>query len=159
MIYKSTIDLVNDLEKNGHLIRIKEEVDPNLEMAAIQLRVFEKGGKALLFENIKGCEFQAVSNLFGTPERSAFIFRNSFEKMQQLIALKNDPLKILKAPFKNFSLAMLAKKSLPKKVNGLPSNFATTTIDKIPLIKCWPNDGGAFITLLKYILKTQQILE
>jgi len=147
VIYKSTIDLVNDLEKNGHLIRIKEEVDPNLEMAAIQLRVYEKGGKAVLFENIKGCEFQAVSNLFGTPERSEFIFRNTFEKVQQLIELKNDPLKILKAPFKNFSLAMMAKKSLPKKVNGLPSNFKETTIDKLPLIKCWPDDGGAFITL------------
>jgi len=147
VIYKSTIDLVNDLEKNGHLIRIKEEVDPNLEMAAIQLRVYEKGGKAVLFENIKGCEFQAVSNLFGTPERSDFIFRNTFEKVQQLIELKNDPLKILKAPFKNFSLAMMAKKSLPKKVNGLPSNFKETTIDKLPLIKCWPDDGGAFITL------------
>ena len=136
MNYKSTIDLVNDLEKNGHLIRIKEEVDPNLEMAAIQLRVFQQGGKAVLFENIKGCEFQAVSNLFGTLERSEFIFRNTFEKVQQLIELKNDPLKILKAPFKNFSLAMMAKKSLPKKVNGLPSNFKETTIDKLPLIKC-----------------------
>ena len=147
MIYKSTIDLVNDLEKNGHLIRIKEEVDSNLEMAAIQLRVYEKGGPAILFENIKGCEFQAVSNLFGTPERSEFIFKNSLEKVQQLIELKNDPLKILKVPFKNFSLAMLAKKSLPKKVNGLPSNFKETSIDKLPLIKCWPDDGGAFITL------------
>lgn len=147
MIYKSTIDLVNDLEKNGHLIRIKEEVDPNLEMAAIQLRVYEKGGKAILFENIKGCEFQAVSNLFGTPERSEFIFRNTFEKVQQLIELKNDPLKLLKAPIKNFSLAMMARKSFPKKVSRLPSHFSETTIDKLPLIKCWLDDGGAFITL------------
>ena len=78
MIYSSTKQCVEDLEKHGHLIRIKEEVDPNLEMAAIHLRVFEKGGPAILFENIKGCEFQAVSNLFGTIERSKFIFRNSF---------------------------------------------------------------------------------
>jgi 4-hydroxy-3-polyprenylbenzoate decarboxylase len=147
VIYKSTIDLVNDLEKNGHLVRLKEEVDPNLEMAAIQLRVYEKGGPAILFENIKGCEFMAVSNLFGTPERSEFIFRNTFEKVQQLIELKNNPLSLLKAPIENFSLAMLARKSLPKKVNSLPSHFKETTIDKLPLIKCWPNDGGAFITL------------
>ena len=93
MIYNSTIDLINDLEKHGHLIRIKEEVDPNLEMAAIQLRIFEKGGPAVLFENIKGCEFPAVSNLFGTPERSKFIFRETFDKVQQLIELKNDPIK------------------------------------------------------------------
>lgn len=147
MIYKSTIDLVNDLEKNGHLIRIKEEVDPNLEMAAIQLRIFEKGGPAILFENIKGCDFPAVSNLFGTLERSKFIFRDTFEKVQQLIELKNDPIKALKSPLKNLSLGLLARKSFPKKRNGLPNNFKETTIDKLPLIKCWPNDGGAFITL------------
>ena len=70
MIYKSTIDCINDLEKNGHLVRIKEEVDPNLEMAAIQLRVHKQGGKAILFENIKGCKFMAVSNLFGTRMKS-----------------------------------------------------------------------------------------
>jgi len=145
--YKSTIDCVNDLEKNGHLIRIKKEVDPNLEMAAIQLRVFEKGGPAILFENIKGCEFKAVSNLFGTPERSQFIFRNTFKKVQQLIELKNDPLKAIKSPIKNFSLGIMVKNALPKKVSGLPSYMEETTIDKLPLIKCWPDDGGAFITL------------
>jgi 4-hydroxy-3-polyprenylbenzoate decarboxylase len=147
MIYKSTLDCVNDLENHGHLVRIKEEVDPNLEMAAIQLRVFEQGGKAVLFENIKGCEFMAVSNLFGTLERSQFIFRNTFKKVQQLIELKNDPLKAIKSPIKNFSLGWMAKNALPKKVSGLPSYMKETTIDKLPLIKCWPNDGGAFITL------------
>ncbi|MDG1476390.1 MAG: UbiD family decarboxylase [Vicingaceae bacterium] len=147
MIYKSTLDCVNDLEKNDHLIRIKEEVDPNLEMAAIQLRVFEQGGKAVLFENIKGCDFMAVSNLFGTLERSEFIFRNTFKKVQQLIELKNDPLKAIKSPIKNFSLGLMAKNALPKKVSSLPSYMKETTIDKLPLIKCWPNDGGAFVTL------------
>ena len=147
MIYKSTLDCVNDLEKNGHLVRIKEEVDPNLEMAAIQLRVFENGGKAVLFENIKGCDFMAVSNLFGTLERSKFIFRNTFKKVKQLIELKDDPLKALKSPIKNFSLGLMAKNALPKNVSSLPSYMKETTIDKLPLIKCWPNDGGAFITL------------
>ncbi|MEJ6736739.1 MAG: UbiD family decarboxylase, partial [Flavobacteriales bacterium] len=147
MIYKSTLDCVNDLEKNGHLVRIKEEVDPNLEMAAIQLRVFENGGKAVLFENIKGCDFMAVSNLFGTLERSEFIFRNTFKKVKQLIELKDDPLKALKSPIKNFSLGLMAKNALPKNVSSLPSCMKETTIDKLPLIKCWPNDGGAFITL------------
>lgn len=147
MIYNNTIDLINDLEKHGHLIRIKEEVDPNLEMAAIQLRVFEKGGPAVLFENIKGCDFPAVSNLFGTPERSKFIFRDTFDKVQQLIELKNDPIKALKSPLKNLSVGLLARKAFPKKLSGLPANFKETTIDKLPLIKCWPDDGGAFITL------------
>jgi 4-hydroxy-3-polyprenylbenzoate decarboxylase len=147
MIYKSTKDCVEDLEKNGHLIRIKEEVDPNLEMAAIQLRVFENNGPAILFEKIKGCEFQAVSNLFGTLERSKFIFRATFDKVQQLVELKNDPIKAIKSPFKNLSAGLLALKSLPKKVNSGSILFNETTIDKLPLIKCWEKDGGAFITL------------
>lgn len=147
MIYKSTLDCVNDLEENGHLVRITEEVDPNLEMASIQLRVFEQNGKAVLFENIKGCDFMAVSNLFGTLERSEFIFRNTFEKVQQLIELKDDPLKAIKSPIKNFSLGLMAKNAIPKKVSTLPSYMKETTIDKLPLIKCWPDDGGAFITL------------
>lgn len=147
MIYKSTKDCVEDLEKNGHLIRIKEEVDPNLEMAAIQLRVFENNGPAILFENIKGCEFQAVSNLFGTLERSKFIFRNTFDKVQQLVELKNDPVKAIKSPINNLSAGLLALKSIPKKVSSGPILFKETSIDKLPLIKCWEKDGGAFITL------------
>jgi len=147
MIYKSTKDCVEDLEKHGHLIRIKEEVDPNLEMAAIQLRVFENNGPAVLFENIKGCKFQAVSNLFGTLERSKFIFRHTFDKVQELVEIKNNPIKAIKSPIKNLSTGLLALKSLPKKVSSGPILFNETTIDQLPLIKCWEKDGGAFITL------------
>ncbi len=156
MIYKSTKECVEDLEKHGHLIRIKEEVDPELEMAAIHLRVFENNGPAILFENIKGCEFHAVSNLFGTLERSKFIFRGTFDKVQQLIELKNDPIKAIKSPIKNFSLGWLALKSLPKKVNSGAVLFKETTIDKIPLIKCWEKDGGAFITLPQVFSKNPE---
>ncbi|MCB0401853.1 MAG: UbiD family decarboxylase [Flavobacteriales bacterium] len=147
MNYTCTIDLINDLEKHGHLVRIREEVDPHLEMAAIHLRIYEQGGPAILFEKVKGSPFPAVSNLFGTLERSHFIFRKNFKPVQQLIELKNDPIKALKAPFKNLSLGLLARKAMPKKVSGLPAYFKETTIDQLPLIQCWPNDGGAFITL------------
>ena len=77
MGYKSLAHCVADLERNGHLVRIKEEVDPYLEMAAIHMRVYEQKGPALLFENIKGSKFPAVSNLFGTLDRSHFMFRDS----------------------------------------------------------------------------------
>lgn len=70
MGYTSLQDCVTDLEQNGYLIRIKEEVDPYLEMAAIHMRVFDAQGPALFFEHVKGSEFPAVSNLFGTLERS-----------------------------------------------------------------------------------------
>ena len=66
MGYPNLQACITDLEKHGHLIRIKEEVDPYLQMAAIHLRVFEHEGPAILFENVKGSKFPAVSNLFGT---------------------------------------------------------------------------------------------
>src|ERR1700755_2059795 len=100
MGYKSLKACLDDLEKHGHLIRIKQEVDPYLEMAAIHLRVFEHQGPALLFENVKGSNFPAVSNLFGTVERSKFMFRDTLDKIKTLVDLKNDPVKALKHPFK-----------------------------------------------------------
>lgn len=148
MGYKSLKDCLNDLEKNNHLIRIKEEVDPNLEMAAIHLRVYEMGGPALLYEKVKGTNFQCASNIYGTLERSKFIFRDTFSKIQDLIEIKNNPVKAIKNPFKYAGLSMAALSALPLK-NPLskPVLFKETTIDHLPLIKHWPMDGGAFVTL------------
>jgi 4-hydroxy-3-polyprenylbenzoate decarboxylase len=148
MSYKNLNECLTDLEKNGHLIRIKEEVDPNLEMAAIHLRVHEMKGPALLFENVKGCEFRCASNIFGTLDRSKFIFRDTLSKMQKLIEIKNNPLGVLKNPFKYAGVSLTAFSALPKK-NPLskPVLYKETTIDKLPLIKHWPKDGGAFVTL------------
>jgi len=143
MSYSSLQECIIDLEKNGHLVRIREEVDPNLEMAAIHLRVFEKNGPAILFENIKGCAFHAVSNLFGNIERSRFIFRDSLQNVKDLAAIKDNPLLALKRPL----LALKAAKSRPLKTARNPALWKETTIDQLPLIKCWPDDGGAFITL------------
>jgi 4-hydroxy-3-polyprenylbenzoate decarboxylase len=148
MGYKSLKACLDDLEKNNHLIRIKEEVDPNLEMASIHLRVHEMGGPALLFENVKGTEFKCASNIFGTLDRSKFIFRDTLEKIQTLIEIKNNPVKALKNPFKYANVSLTALSALPLK-NPLskPVLYKETTIDKFPLIKHWPMDGGAFVTL------------
>ena len=148
MTYCTLEDCLIDLEKNGQLIRIKEEVDPYLEMAAIHLRVHEAGGPALLFEKVKGSRFRAASNIFGTLERSEFIFRNALQTVQQLIELKGDPVKAIKNPFKNFSAGLAALKALPKK-NPLqkPVLFEEIKITDIPQIQHWPMDGGAFVTL------------
>ncbi|MDP1843897.1 MAG: UbiD family decarboxylase, partial [Sediminibacterium sp.] len=148
MAYASLEECLLDLEKNGQLIRIKEEVDPYLEMAAIHLRVYEAKGPALLFENVKGSKFRAASNIFGTLERSKFIFRDTIEQVQQLIALKNDPIKALKSPFKNAAVALAAMKALPLK-NPLskPVLYEEIQISDLPLIQHWPKDGGAFVTL------------
>ncbi len=148
MNYRNMEECVNDLEKNGHLIRIHEEVDPYLEMAAIHMRVFEAGGPALLFENVKGSRFRAVSNLFGTVERSKFIFRETWESTQNVIALRNNPMQALKHPFQYVGTGLSARKALPlKKSSGLPAEFEEIQIADLPLIQNWQDDGGAFVTL------------
>ena len=148
MNYASLEQCLIDLEKNGHLVRIKEEVDPYLEMAAIHLRVHEAGGPALLFENVKGSKFRAASNIFGTTERSKFIFRKTFSLVQQLIQLKNNPVEAFKHPFKNMSAGLAALKALPlKNPSSKPVMYQTVNISDLPLIQHWKDDGGAFVTL------------
>ncbi|MDB5191114.1 MAG: UbiD family decarboxylase [Segetibacter sp.] len=148
MNYSSLEECLIDLEKNGHLVRIKEEVDPNLEMAAIHLRVHEAGGPALLFENVKGSKFRAASNIFGSLTRSKFIFRQTFEAVQKIIELKNDPMKAIKNPFKNINTGLAAIKALPlKNPSFKPVLHQQIHVSDLPLIKHWPMDGGAFVTL------------
>jgi 4-hydroxy-3-polyprenylbenzoate decarboxylase len=147
-MYRSLEECVIDLERNGHLVRIREEVDPYLEMAAIHLKVHEAGGPALLFERVKGSRFRAVSNLFGTIDRSKFIFRHTWEAAENVIALRNDPMKALKSPLKHLSTALAASKALPaKKQSGMPAVSQEVRISELPLIHHWPKDGGAFVTL------------
>ncbi|MCW3114745.1 MAG: 3-polyprenyl-4-hydroxybenzoate carboxy-lyase [Segetibacter sp.] len=148
MTYRSLEQCLVDLEKHGHLVRIKEEVDPHLEMAAIHLRVHEAGGPALLFENVKGSKYRAASNIFGTLERSKFIFRDTLESVQKLVELKNDPIKAIKQPFKNLKTGLAAMKAFPlKNPAEKPVLADEIKISDLPLIKHWPMDGGAFVTL------------
>ena len=147
MGYSSLAECVEDLEKHGHLLRIKEEVDPYLEMAAIHLRVYEQKGPAIFFENIKGSPFPAVSNLFGTLERSKFMFRDSLDKVEQLVSLRNDPMKALKNPIKYAGTGLTALTALPLKQSLFKSTFEKTRISQLPQIVNWPMDGGPFITM------------
>lgn len=148
MGYNSLQACITDLEKNGHLIRIKEEVDPYLQMAAIHLRVFEHNGPAILFENVKGSKFPAISNLFGTLDRSRFIFRDTLDKIKTLVDIKNDPIKAIKHPFKYANTALTALSALPMKVRkDAPISFGKTLISELPQIVNWPKDGGPFVTM------------
>src|SRR3954468_21470440 len=128
MVYHSLEESLIDLEKHGHLIRIKEEVDPYLEMAAIHLRVNEVQGPALLFENVKGTNYRAASNIFGTIERSKFLFRKRFKLIQQLIQLRNNPQQLLKHPLQSLQTGTAALSSLPKKISPR-HNFNEIKID------------------------------
>jgi 4-hydroxy-3-polyprenylbenzoate decarboxylase len=106
------------------------------------------GGPALLFEQVKGSQFKAASNLFGTIERSKFIFRDSLAKVQQLIEIRNNPAAALKNPLSLISSSTAAIKALPRKCGASAINhFYKTSIDALPQVQCWKNDGGAFVTL------------
>ena len=142
MGYKSLAQCIQDLEQSEQLVRISSEVDPYLEMASIQLRVFENGGPAILFENVKGSPFSAVSNLFGTMDRCRFMFRDTLEKIKLLVNLKKDPLLALRHPMKY----LLVAKALPRSSSS-SAIVNETTIAQLPQIQSWPNDGGAFILL------------
>ena len=148
MAYSSLEACLLDLERTGQLLRIKEQVDPYLEMAAIHLRVFEQKGPAILFENVKGSKYRAASNIFGTLERSQFIFRDTLPKVKQLIDIKIDPTAAIKNPLKSLAALPAALNALPKK-NPIskPVLFEEINISDLPLIHHWPMDGGAFVTL------------
>ena len=92
MSYSSLQEAIRDLEANGMLLRIKEEIDPNLEMAEIQRRAYSKGGPAVFYEKVKGSPFPAVSNIFGKRERADHLFRHSLEKVKRVVGIKADPL-------------------------------------------------------------------
>lgn len=147
MRYRSMRHCVGDLEKHGHLVRIPDEVDPDLEMAEIHRRVYQSHGPAVFYENVKGSAFPAVSNLFGTLERSRFIFRSTLKWVRRLIEIKADPPAYLKAPWKAAGIASIALNIPPRRVRSGPVFEHSTTIARLPQIRCWPDDGGAFILL------------
>ena len=148
MAYSNLEACLLDLERNGQLLRIKEEVDPHLEMAAIHLRIHEQKGPAILFEKVKGSKFRAASNIFGTLERSEFIFRDTLPQVKKLIEIKIDPASAIKNPLAALSALPAAINALPKK-NPIsqPVTYEEIKISDLPLIKHWSMDGGAYVTL------------
>lgn len=148
MAHSSLRAAVQDLERHNRLIRIKEEVDPNLEMAEIHRQVFERQGPAILFERVKGSPFQAVSNIYGTFDQTAFLFRHTLERVKRVIELKKDPTSLLKKPGRYLSAPFTALSALPmKSYFSKPVTWGATTIDQLPQVKGWPMDGGAFVTM------------
>ncbi len=147
MGYRSLREALQDLERHRHLARVREEVDPYLEMAEIQRRAYLSGAPALLFESVKGSRFQAVSNLFGTLERARFLFRDSLEPVKSVVRIKADPGNAWRSPLGLASAPWTALRSLPKTVSSGPVFSNRGAIEDIPRIQSWPDDGGPFITL------------
>jgi 4-hydroxy-3-polyprenylbenzoate decarboxylase len=88
-----------------------------------------------------------ASNLFGTIERARFIFRHSLERVRRLIELRVDPAALWKHPTRYASLPLTLLQTRPRKVAGGPLFAHQIPVSELPQLKCWPDDGGAFITL------------
>ncbi len=147
MGYRNLQECIADLDRTGQLLRLKCEVSADQEAAEIHRRVCEKGGPAILFENVAGCQFPMVSNLFGTIERARFLFRDSLRDVETLVQLKKDPLFLLKNPGRIFGAArtLFSMRCVKRRIG--PVMECRTTLDKLPQLKSWPMDGGAFVTL------------
>ncbi len=147
MKHRSTRDVVDDLRSDGRLIQVDDEVDPNLEMAEIQRRVYASGGPGLLFTNLRGCRFPAASNLFGSLDQARYLFRDTLESVRRLIEVKLDPSALAKRPMRYVRVPLTAVRMLPRMTRRGPILANRTRVSQLPMVKCWPDDGGAFITL------------
>src|SRR3954469_1376234 len=128
MGYRNLRACLNDLERAGQLVRIEQEVDPYLEAAEIQRRVYQAGGPAVLFSRVKGCRFPMVSNLFGTLERTRFLFRDMLRAVQHLVELKVDPAAFWKSPWRYRDVPRTLWFLRPKFVRSGPILDGQTTI-------------------------------
>ena len=157
MAYKNFQHFIDTLERAGELIRIKTFVDPNLEMAEITDRMSKQpgGGKALLFENT-GYEFPVLMNAYGSEKRMCLAL--GVQQLDDVAKEIENLFKLLAAPKEG----ILDKLKMLPKLNQFASWMPTVKsgkgecqeivmrepdITKLPVITCWPKDGGPFVTL------------
>lgn len=163
MSYKSLQHFIRVLEENNELIRIKEFVDPVLEVAEITDRVCKQdgGGKAILFENT-GTGFPVLTNMFGSTKRASLAL--NVLNPEQLANEIEDIFISLTAPKHNLYDKIRAIPKLAQVARWLPRTISgkgacqeivhpEPDLNKLPVLKCWPFDGGRFVTLPMVITK------
>ena len=157
MAYKNQKHFIDELEKAGELVRVRSYVNPKLEMAEITDRVSKSGngGKALLFENT-GYDFPVLMNAYGSEKRMCMALGvNHLDDVAKEI---ESLFKLLSSPKEGIidKLKLLPKLSqfaswMPKVKKGRGECqqvvMASPDITKLPVITCWPKDGGPFVTL------------
>jgi 4-hydroxy-3-polyprenylbenzoate decarboxylase len=152
--YKDLREFIEILEKKGLLRRIKTEVSAELEITEILDRTVKSNGPALLFENVKGYKIPVFANAFGTMERMCLALGvdnldEIGERIQKLLEFEApsgiwEGIKMLPQVAELTSFAPKYVKSGPCKEVILKEGFS---LDDFPILKCWPQDGGRFITL------------
>ncbi len=157
MKYQDLRDFISLLEERGELRRIREEVDPCLEMTEISDRVLRAGGPALLFENPRGHEVPVLTNLFGTTRRVALgMGEDSVEALREvgrlLAMLKEpDPPRGMKDAWEKLPMYRKVLDMAPKERRSAPCQQVVHEGDdvdlaRIPVQTCWPEDAGPLIT-------------
>jgi 4-hydroxy-3-polyprenylbenzoate decarboxylase len=152
---------VRALEERRELVRIRRRVEPRLEIAAIADRVMKAGGPALLFEDPGGSRFPLLINAFGSRKRMALALGvDDLETHARAI----EDLVRTRAPSGARELAQLALKLPelahvpPRSVSRAPCQDVIQTgadvdLDSLPVLTCWPDDGGPFITLPQVVTR------
>jgi 4-hydroxy-3-polyprenylbenzoate decarboxylase len=157
MAWRDQQAFIEALEKQGELIRINTYVDPHLEIAEITDRISKSGGggKALLFENT-GTDFPVLMNAYGSEKRMCMAL--GVDSLDSIAKEIEDLFKLLASPKENMldKLRLLPKLGqfaswMPKIIKGRGACQESIIVDpdlsKIPVLTCWPKDGGPFITL------------
>ncbi len=154
MAYEDLRAFIAALEQRGLLKRIKTQVDPILEITEITDRVSKQLGPALLFERVKDSSMPVLINAFGSEEQMCLALQRA--SLDDL-ASELDSVTEIKPPEGFFEkLRMLPKlaemaRYLPKRVKDGPCKEVRITkepsFDLLPTLKCWPLDGGRFVTM------------
>jgi 4-hydroxy-3-polyprenylbenzoate decarboxylase len=163
MPYDNLRDFLAFLEKNGELIRIRAEVDAALEIAEITDRVSKEQGtnnRALLFEHVKGSLFPVVTNAFGSMRRMSLALEvENLDAIGRRIREIVDPVNLFPGPGAGIldKIQMLPKLAelsnfFPRTVKKAPCQEVVlmgndVDLSRLPILQCWPADGGRFITL------------
>src|SRR5262245_19122400 len=143
---------LDQLRRDNDLVTVEAPVDPNLEAAEIHRRVIAAGGPALLFTNITGADCPLVTNLFGTARRAELAFGDRpLRLIRRLVDLAETllpptPAKLWAARDVGLSLARVGMRRQP---SGPVLDLITADVrlDRLPVVTCWPDDGGPFVTL------------
>jgi 4-hydroxy-3-polyprenylbenzoate decarboxylase len=148
--FRDLHEFIKHLEQIGQLKRIKVEVDPVLEVTEIVQRVVRENGPALLFERPKGAEFPLAINLFGSMERIELALgrhpQQIGQELVQMLQRLNPP--SLQGLWASRHVLLRGLSMRPKIVSRAPVQEVSETpdLDRLPILKCWPLDGGRFIT-------------
>jgi len=155
MAYKNLNQFIQVLEEAGELVRIKEYVNPALEITEITDRISKQYGPALLFENT-GYDFPVLINSMGTEKRMAMAL--GVEKLDDVAHEIENLFKLMTSPKNSMldKLKMLPQLGeiaswMPKEISGKGACqevvMKNPDITKLPVLTCWPEDGGPFLTL------------